>query len=71
MELFIEIDGQGNPINHPLLAENLRTNYPEGIPNKYQPFKRIQKPENYFGHIDDFSTYQKIDGIWQDVWVNP
>ena len=71
LKLYIEIDNQNNPINHPLLEENLLANHPEGIPDKYQPFKRVPKPENYTGNIDDFSTYQKIDGIWQDVWVNP
>jgi hypothetical protein len=71
LELYIEIDDQGNPVNHPLLAENLRTNHPEGIPNKYQPFKRVPMPDNYTGNREDWSIYQKIDGIWQDVWVNP
>jgi len=71
LELYIEIDEHGNPVNHPLLAENLRDHFPEGIPSKYEPFKRVAKPDTYTGNINDFSIYQKIDGIWQDVWVNP
>ena len=71
LELYIEIDEQGKPVNHPLLAENLRLNHPNGIPSKYQPFTRVQKPDNYTGGVDDFPIYQKIDGVWQDVWVNP
>jgi hypothetical protein len=71
LELYIEIDEQGNPVNHPLLAENLHANYPDEIPAKYQPFTRVPKPDNYTGDINDFPTYQKIDGIWQDFWVNP
>ena len=70
LELYIEIDEQGNPVNHPLLAENLRNNHPEGIPKKYQTFKRVPKPTDYAGDPNDFPTYQKIDGVWQDVWIN-
>lgn len=71
LELYIQIDEQGNPVEHPLLADNLRANYPGGIPDKYQPFKRVSKPIGYTGDVNDFPKYQKIDGIWQDVWVNP
>ena len=71
MEFYIEVDEQGNPVNHPLLAENLHLNYPDDIPDKYQPFNRIPKPSDYTGNINDLSIYKKIDGIWQDVWINP
>jgi len=71
MQLYIEIDEQGNPVNHPLLEENLQLNHPDGIPAKYQLFTRVPRPNNYTGDVNDFPIYQKIDGIWQDVWVNP
>jgi hypothetical protein len=69
MELFIEVDENGNAVNHPLLGDNLRLSYPDGIPNKYQPFTRIPRPDNYSGGPDDFPSYQKVNGVWQDVWL--
>ena len=66
---FIEIDEQGNPVGHPYLEENLVDVYKEGIPSKFQPFNRMPMPvPNVFQTIGDVPSYEKINGIWQDVW---
>ena len=66
---YIQIDEQGNPVNHPMLEENLIDIYPNGIPEKYQPFMRIPTPvPNVFQMVGDASSYEKINDIWQDVW---
>ena len=68
LELYIEVDADGNPVNHPILGENLRGFYVDGLRDKYHPFKRIPKPEDYAGGPNDLPKYEKIDGVWQDVW---
>lgn len=66
---YIQIDEQGNPVNHPMLEENLIDIYPNGIPKKYQPFMRIPTPiPNVFQMVGDAPSYEKINDIWQDVW---
>jgi hypothetical protein len=69
LQLYIKIDEQGNPIGHPYLVENLRDNYPNGIPEEYQPFIRIEQPiPNIFQNVSNQPIYQKINDVWQDVW---
>lgn len=73
MPFYIEVDSQGNSINHPIEENNLLAHLGIGNPNiipldKYQPFERLQPPE-----IESFEyytvTYQKRpDGVWTDVF---
>jgi len=66
---FIEIDEQGNPVGHPYLEENLADVYKEGIPSKFQPFNRMPMPTlNIFQNVGNVPSYEKINGVWQDVW---
>jgi hypothetical protein len=66
---YIQIDEQGNPVNHPLLEENLIDIYPNGIPSQYQTFNRMPVPTlNVFQNAGHPPTYEKINGVWQDVW---
>jgi hypothetical protein len=74
MELYIEVDEQGNCVNHPILGDNLRDALgiePKNGHPKYEPFICVPKPDNYIGDPDGFPTYQKIDGVWKNIWVNP
>jgi len=67
---YIQIDEEGNPVNHPMLEENLIDIFPNGIPEKYQPFNRTSIPiPNTFENVSFEPIYQKIDNIWQDVWL--
>jgi len=66
---YIQVDEQGNTINHPLMEENLIDIYPNGIPAQYQPFIRIPIPTpNVFQTVGNVPSYEKINGVWQDVW---
>ena len=69
MNLYIETDNDGNIINHPALEENLIQSF-GSIPSHWEPFVRIAKPIPGIYQILDSQepTYQKIDGVWQDVW---
>lgn len=70
VNFYIKVDESGNAVGHPYLVENLKDHFPNGIPEeKYQPFVRVSRPiPGVFENINDQPTYQKIDGIWQDVW---
>jgi hypothetical protein len=70
LELYIKVDENGNAIGNPYLPENLRDHFPDGVPqDQYQSFIRIERPEpGIFENVSETSTYQKVNGIWQDVW---
>jgi hypothetical protein len=69
MNLYIETDNAGNTINHPALEENLIQAF-GSIPSHWEPFVRIAKPILGVYQVLDSQepTYQKLDGVWQDVW---
>jgi hypothetical protein len=68
MNLYIEIEN-GQTKNHPAFEENLLQAF-GAIPEKFEPFVRVERPKpsiyQYFASNE--STYQKIDGVWTDVW---
>jgi hypothetical protein len=68
--LYIKVI-DGSPVDHPLLETNLLHIHDEleNIPDHYEPFVRVGqnvKPGLYQKVV---STYEKIDGVWQDVWT--
>jgi len=70
MNLYIETDSNGNPVNHPALEDNLLDAL--GIvPEHWEPFVRVEKPiiGVYQVFTSDEPTYQKINGVWTDVWT--
>jgi len=68
MQLYIEIEN-GAPKNHPALEQNLLDAYGE-IPTGWEPFLRVEKPKPplYSVHDGEPAVYEKVDGVWQDVW---
>ena len=72
MELYIEVDENGNCVNHPILGDNLRDALniePKNGHPKYEPFIRVQQnvfPKTF--EVSTGATYQKINGVWMDVW---
>lgn len=69
-ELYIQVEN-GFPVNHPSYAANLIEVY-GAIPANWEPFLRVQNPtlsDNTLVLEKSDPEYQKIDGIWQDVWV--
>ena len=69
MNLYIETKN-GQPINHPALEENLLQAF-GAIPENWEPFIRVERPiPTVYQVLDsDEPTYQKIDGVWTDVWA--
>ena len=67
MNLYIQvIDGQ--PVNHPAFENNLIQAF-EIIPADWEPFVRIDKPTvDLYKIVSDEPVYQKVDGVWTDVW---
>lgn len=74
LELYIEIDENGQPVNHPILGENFRLAFPNidtnNLPSKFEKFQRNERPVEQEGEkVSETPVYQKINGIWQDVWI--
>jgi hypothetical protein len=69
MNLYIETEN-GNPINHPAFEDNLLQAF-GAIPNHWEPFVRVEKPIPTIYQVlySEEATYQKIDGVWTDVWA--
>jgi hypothetical protein len=68
MNLYIETEN-GQTKNHPAFEENLLQAFGE-IPSHWEPFVRVERPVPTLYQIFDSQepTYQKIDGVWTDVW---
>ena len=68
MNLYIETEN-GVTKNHPALENNLMQAVGE-IPAHWEPFTRIERPTLgvYEVMTADEPTYEKIEGVWTDVW---
>jgi hypothetical protein len=74
LELYIQVDTDGNPVNHPILGDNFRSAFPHidinNLPSNYERFKRNPRPEASGDDIvADQPIYERIDGVLQDVWT--
>lgn len=68
MKLYIQTEN-GRAINHPALEDNLIHALGK-VPENWEPFERIERPslKTYEVLESENPTYQKIDGVWKDVW---
>jgi hypothetical protein len=68
MNLYIEIEN-GVTKNHPAFEDNLMQAF-GAIPAHWEPFNRIERPvlDVYAVLESNIPTYQKVDGVWTDVW---
>jgi hypothetical protein len=67
--LYICIEN-GLPVNHPAFTENLIEAFGK-VPDNWEPFIRILNPTLLDKRIvltQPEPSYEKIDGVWQDVW---
>lgn len=68
MNLYIETEN-GAIKNHPAFEDNLIQAF-GSVPAHWEPFIRIERP--ILGVYElmtlDNSTYEKVDGVWTDVW---
>lgn len=71
MNLYIRLEN-GQPVDHPILLENLLAAYPEidpnNIPSVFVKFERVLSPELGIYEVNEGATYQWMDGIVKDVW---
>jgi len=69
MNLYIETEN-GLTKNHPAFEENLIQAF-GAIPDHWEPFIRVEhpRPTPYQILESDEPTYEKINGIWTDVWA--
>jgi hypothetical protein len=70
MNLYIQIDSNENTINHPVFEDNLISAF-GSVPSDWEPFIRVVKPiaGPYQVWEGDTVTYQKVNGVWTDVWA--
>ena len=68
MNYYIEIEN-GVPKNHPASESNLTQAFGQ-VPAHWEPFVRTQPPvlTRYQVFNAENTTYQKVNGVWTDVW---
>jgi hypothetical protein len=75
MDLFIRVDQNGNAVDHPIMGDNFCAAFPDvdpdNLPAEFSKFVRVPCPAVGVYEILDSETptYQKVDGVFQDVWV--
>lgn len=69
MALFIQVK-DGQPIGHPAYDINLIQAFLQ-IPQDWERFERVERPDPSVYQVFDSPelTYQKVDGVWKDVWA--
>ena len=68
MKLYIQIEN-GQPINHPAFEDNLMQAFGE-IPAHWEEFVRPERPvPGLYQVMPEAPTYEKVDGVWTDVWA--
>lgn len=68
MKLYIQVEN-GQTVNHPAFEDNLIQAF-GSVPTNWEPFNRIERPSTgIYEVIPNEPTYQKINGIWTDVWA--
>lgn len=74
MDLFIRVDENGNAVEHPIFGDNFREAFPHidtnNLPTEFAKFVRVSRPTLgvYEFLASNEPTYQKIDGVFTDVW---
>ena len=68
MNLYIETEN-GAIKNHPAFEDNLIQAF-GSIPAHWEPFTRVERPAIgvYEVMTANDPTYEKVDGVWTDVW---
>jgi hypothetical protein len=69
MNLYIETEN-GVIKNHPAFEDNLLQAF-GAIPDHWEPFIRVERPVPAVYQVLDSEepTYQKVNGVWTDVWT--
>ena len=69
MNLYIETEN-GASKNHPAFEDNLIQAFGE-IPVEWEPFTRVECPVPGIYQVleSNESVYEKVNGVWTDVWT--
>lgn len=69
MNLYIETEN-GIAKNHPAFEDNLLEVFGE-VPANWEPFVRVERPVPSVYQVLDSNlpSYEKVNGVWTDVWV--
>jgi hypothetical protein len=70
MNLYIQLEN-GEPVNHPILEDNLRQAFPEmdlnNLPETFARFERVPGSGVGVYEVNEGITYEWVDGIVKDV----
>jgi len=68
MNLYIQVENE-QPINHPAFKDNLVQAF-GSVPAHWESFVRVERPVPGIYQVmeSDTPTYEKVDGVWTDVW---
>jgi hypothetical protein len=68
MNLYIETEN-GTTKNHPAFEDNLIQAF-GSVPSHWEAFTRVERPTLgvYELMTAEEATYEKVDGVWTDVW---
>jgi hypothetical protein len=70
MNLYIQLQN-GEPVNHPILEDNLRQAFPEmdlnNLPETFARFERVPVAVLGVYEVNEGLTYDWVDGIVKDV----
>ncbi len=71
MNLYIQLQN-GEPVNHPILEENLTQAFPgidlNNLPDTFARFERVVPTMLGIYEISEGATYEWVDGIVKDVY---
>jgi len=65
LNLYIQVEND-QAVGNPVLESNLLEVYGM-IPENYEPFIRVEQPATTATVV---CSYQKVNGLWTDVWQN-
>jgi hypothetical protein len=68
MNLYIQIENE-NPVNHPAFEDNLMAAF-GSVPASWEAFIRVERPIPTIYQVlnNEEPTYEKMNGVWTDVW---
>jgi hypothetical protein len=70
MNLYIQLQN-GEPVNHPIMEDNLRQAFPEmdlnNLPETFARFERVVPTVLGIYEISEGATYEWVDGVVKDV----
>ena len=68
MNLYIQVES-GTTKNHPAFEDNLIKAF-GSVPDHWEPFTRVERPTLGVYEVLTLEepTYEKVNGVWTDVW---